>query len=87
MRTPEGDGRSGHETDWRSGLRQAAPLLGLGMQMALTMAMFAGGGYWLDRKLGTSPLLTVLGSVLAIAALGLLLARVLKSLDQRQDGD
>ena len=85
MRSPEHDGRSDQDRrDWRDGFRQAAPLLGLGTQMALTMALFAGGGFWLDRRLGTSPLLTVLGAVLAIVALGLLLVRVVKNLDREK---
>jgi hypothetical protein len=56
------------------------------MQMALTMALFAGGGFWLDRQLATAPLFTVAGAVLAIVALALLLIRVVKGLDRRNDG-
>jgi hypothetical protein len=75
------------DRDWRTGFRQAAPLLGLGMQMALTMALFAGGGFWLDGKLSTTPLFTVAGAILAIVALVLLLVRVVRELDRGQDGD
>jgi F0F1-type ATP synthase assembly protein I len=55
------------------------------MQMALTMALFAGGGFWLDRRFGTAPLFTVAGSVLAIVALALHLVRVVRQLDRRRD--
>ena len=70
------------DRDWRAGFRQAAPLLGLGMQMALTMALFAGGGFWLDQRFSKAPLFTIAGTVLAIVALALHLARVVKHLDQ-----
>ena len=73
--------------DWRAGFRQAAPLLGLGMQMALTMALFAGGGFWLDGKFSTAPLFTIGGAILAIVALALHLVRVVKQLDQTRDDD
>lgn len=85
MTPPDGDderpGPGG--TDWRTGFRQAAPLLGLGMQMALTMALFAGGGFWLDRTLRTSPLFTLAGAVFAIVALALHLVRVVRELNRR----
>ena len=73
--------------DWRAGFRQAAPLLGLGMQMALTVALFAGGGYWLDGRFGTTPFLMITGTVLAIVALGIHLARLVKELEQRRPED
>ena len=63
-------------------MKQAAPLLGLGMQMALTMALFVAAGFWADRKFETSPLVTLAGAVLAIVALGLHLARIVRSLDE-----
>jgi len=37
---------------------------GLGLQFAFTMAAFALGGYWLDGKLGTLPLLLIVGTLL-----------------------
>ncbi len=73
--------------DWRAGFKQAAPLLGLGMQMALTMALFAAGGFWLDGKLSTAPLFTIVGAVLAIVALALHLVRIVRQLDQEHDRD
>ena len=35
--------------------RKEMSLLGLGMQLALTVALFAGAGWWLDAKMGWSP--------------------------------
>lgn len=65
-------------TDWRKGLRDASPLLSLGWNIALALALFAGGGIWLDRQLGFSPWLTLLGSALAFAAMGALLLRAVR---------
>ena len=59
------------------------------MSAALSVAVFAGGGYWLDQKYGYKPGLTVagmvVGSLMAIASLRQLLARLDKrSQDQRR---
>lgn len=40
------------------GTGQAA---GLGLQLAVGMAVFVGGGFWLDRKRGGGVLFTLLG--------------------------
>ncbi|MDX1739696.1 MAG: AtpZ/AtpI family protein [Rhodothermales bacterium] len=69
--------------DWRTGLREAGPLLGLGIQVGLTMAVFAGGGVWLDTRFGTAPIFTLLGTGFAALSLGLLLARIVKDQDRR----
>lgn len=65
-------------------MREAAPLLSLGMQMALTMALFVGGGFWLDRWLGTSPLLTIGGAVLGVVSLFVYLFRLVGSIDKKR---
>ena len=77
---PDDDGAR----DWRRSLGEAGPLLGLGMQMALTMALFAGGGFWLDRKLETTPWLTICGAVVGVATLFYYLFRLLKELDRKK---
>ncbi len=41
---------------------------GLGVQFALSILVFLFLGQWLDRKLGTSPLLLILGVFLGAAA-------------------
>lgn len=53
------------------------------MQMALTMVLFVGGGYVLDRWLNTSPWLTLAGGVCGIAALFVHLFRLVRELDRR----
>ncbi len=48
-------------------MREAAPLLGLGMTLAVTVLAALGAGYWLDGRLGTRPWLTLLGACLGVA--------------------
>lgn len=55
--------------DWREGLREAAPYMHLGFQLFAAILLFCGGGFWLDRTLGTLPWLTLGGAVLALVAI------------------
>ncbi|MDH3590495.1 MAG: AtpZ/AtpI family protein [Planctomycetota bacterium] len=48
--------------------RPPAHYVGLGFQLALPIVLGAFGGRWLDAKLGTTPWLVVVGSLLGIAA-------------------
>ena len=43
---------------------EAGPYLGLGVQLAASIILMFFLGYWLDGKLGTSPLLTIIMSFL-----------------------
>ena len=36
---------------------------GLGLQLAGSVGMFMAGGWWLDGKLATMPLLTIIGAL------------------------
>ncbi|MGE5127497.1 MAG: AtpZ/AtpI family protein [Betaproteobacteria bacterium] len=58
--------KGGDARDWTRGLREAAPLLGLGMTLAVTVLVGLGGGYWLDGRLGTRPLFLLVGASLGI---------------------
>jgi len=60
--------KGGDARDWTRGLREAAPLLGLGMTLAVTVLAGLGAGYWLDGRLGTRPWLMLLGACLGITA-------------------
>ncbi len=60
--------QGGGARDWTSGLREAAPLLGLGMTLAVTVLAGLGLGYWLDGRLGTRPWLMLVGASLGITA-------------------
>lgn len=60
------------------------------MSAALSIAIFAGGGHWLDLKYGYKPLLTICGMLVgcgfAVASLRQLLLRLDKRSQQRKDG-
>ncbi len=49
-------------------MREAAPLLGLGLTLAITVLVGLGVGYWLDDRLGTRPWLLLLGACLGFGA-------------------
>jgi len=53
------------------------------MSAALSIAVCAGGGYWLDLKYGWKPLLTILGVAVGCLMAVVLLRRLLVRLDQR----
>lgn len=42
--------------------------MGFGLTWALSVLLFLGAGAWLDSKLGTSPLLLILGAFVGGAA-------------------
>ena len=47
----------------KRGIGLALRLMGLGWYIALSIVLGTGGGLWLDRRLGTIPLFTLLGVV------------------------
>jgi F0F1-type ATP synthase assembly protein I len=57
----------GDGSDWVRVLREAAPYLGLGTSLAVTVLLGVGLGYWADRELGTQPWLFLLGAVSGLA--------------------
>lgn len=54
--------------DWTRALREAAPYLGIGTSMAVTVLLCVGGGYWIDAKLGTKPVFFLLGAAFGLFA-------------------
>ena len=42
--------------------------MGYGLMLALSVLLFLGGGAWLDSKLGTSPLLLIVGAFVGAGA-------------------
>ncbi|PSQ98397.1 MAG: hypothetical protein BRD48_07400 [Bacteroidetes bacterium QS_9_68_14] len=80
-RSPEEGDEEGR---WRTALGDAGPYLGLGMQIALTMAFYVAAGAGLDFWLGTLPLLTILG---ALAGLGTVLYQVVRAADEMGQRD
>jgi F0F1-type ATP synthase assembly protein I len=67
--SPEGPHAKGGDARERGRvLREAAPLLGLGTTLAVTVLVGFGAGYWLDERLSTRPIFVLLGSGLGIGA-------------------
>lgn len=60
-------------------LREAAPYLGLGSTLALTVLLGVGAGYALDRWLGTQPILFLVGAVFGVVAAGWTFVRTVTS--------
>ena len=54
--------------DWTRPLREAAPYLGIGVSFAASVLLGLGLGYWLDKRLGTTPWLFLLGAAFGLAA-------------------
>lgn len=63
------------------GMQAAGPYLGLGVQIAASMAFFVGSGYALDRWLGTSPVWLLVGAVLGMVGIFALIVRIAREAD------
>lgn len=59
--------REEHDTE-ESRLAEMARLSGHGLTIALATAAFLLAGWWLDGRLGTTPLLTIVGALVGGAA-------------------
>ncbi len=55
-------------SDPRDVIRASGQYMGHGLAWALSVLLFLGGGAWLDTKLGTSPILLVIGSFVGAGA-------------------
>ncbi len=68
-------------TDSKDGWFATIALLGrvggIGWFVGITIALGAYGGYWLDKQLGTAPVLTVLGLALGVLAASVGMVRLL----------
>ena len=67
-------------------MREAAPLLGLGMTLAVTVLAGLGAGYWLDERLGTRPVSLLLGGVFGLGAALYYFIKTVAVPDKRQAG-
>jgi len=59
----------------------------LGLTFAATILVWFFGGYWLDGKLGTLPLLTILGVVIGAVSGFVYLIRALNQMNKEQEED
>lgn len=66
------------------GMQAAGPYLGLGVQIAASMAVFVGGGYAVDVWLGTSPVGLLVGAVLGMAGIVALVVRIARDADAQK---
>ena len=57
----------------------------LGLEIALSVAVGLLGGRWLDRKLDTTPWLTLIGVAYGLAAAGRAIYRALKRANQEAE--
>ncbi len=73
-------------TKKQTGMAQAGLLLGAGLQFAVTIIIATIGGWWLDEKLSTSPLLLIAGMLFGATAAFYHLYRMLTRPDS-EDGD
>ncbi|MDF1564536.1 MAG: AtpZ/AtpI family protein [Deltaproteobacteria bacterium] len=80
-------GEKGEPADPEEGLselakayRSVGPFLHLGWTMAGALTIFTLGGYWLDKKWGTTPWLTITGALLGITSGMVELFRTVKRL-------
>ena len=64
----EDSGKAGK--DWTRALREAAPYLGIGTSLAVTVGLGVGIGYWLDKRFGTEPVFFLVGAGLGLVAAG-----------------
>ena len=61
---------------YAQGMHEAGPYLGLGLQIAGSMALFTGAGYFIDRALGTRPWGIIVGATLAFVGIIALVVRL-----------
>lgn len=66
---------------YAGGMAEAGPYIGLGVQIAASMALFAGGGYAVDQWLGTSPWGILVGATLGMIGIMALIVRVAREAD------
>jgi F0F1-type ATP synthase assembly protein I len=67
-------------------VRDAAPFLGLGTTLAVTVLAGLGGGYWLDGRLGTRPVFLLLGGTLGVGVALYHFFRTVAGKNERREG-
>ncbi len=78
-RTPKKSGSS----LFGSAMGDAAPYLGLGIEIMISMVFFVVLGYFADGWLGTTPWLLIVGAVLGMVATGVTLWKTVQDMDAR----
>jgi hypothetical protein len=75
-----GEGRM-LDDDGRKMLRDGYRISAIGLEIALCVVLGLGGGFWLDRRLGSAPLWTLLLGAAGIAAAIKVIVRLIKRTD------
>jgi F0F1-type ATP synthase assembly protein I len=66
-------------------VRALSDYLGIGLQIAMSFALFVFLGYWGDSKLGTSPLLLLVGVLAGMVGMVLVLMKITKKANRDHD--
>ncbi len=74
-RFPEQFGRS---------VRALSDYMGIGLQIAVSFALFVLAGSWADGKFGTSPLLLLAGVALGMLGMALVLMKVVRKANHKK---
>lgn len=67
--------------------RKAGPYMGLGIEFAVTVIVCFVGGRWLDGKIGTEPVLALIGLLVGTGAATFHLLRAANRLSDRERGE
>jgi ATP synthase protein I len=79
-------GQDPDRNDTGSVLRSVGPLLGSGLQLALSVVVMFLIGRWLDGKFGTTPWLMVVGIAFGFAAGMVALIRTVNAMSRNNSG-
>lgn len=66
-------------------VRAVSDYLGVGLQIAMSFAFFVFLGYWADSKLGTSPLLMLVGVLVGMVGMGLVLMKIVRKANRQHE--
>ena len=81
------DDRTSHRRRGTSSIAQAYRDSHEVMSIVFSVAVFAGGGYWLDSRYSWTPVLTICGLIIGCLLAAVSLRQLLKKLDSRSSRD
>jgi len=67
---------------WASKMGQSGEYVGLGLQLAGSVLLYVGLGFWLDRWLDTSPWFLLGGALLGMVAFFVQIVRVVRRMNK-----
>ena len=76
---------SRRDSAYRNAIKEAGPYLTLGLELGLTMIVWSGIGYLLDRWLGTLPWFTLAGMLVGMGSLFFQVLRAAKKSKRSSD--